>query len=54
MYEGEEDSLAVLYGTTSEGVRVLLMTCVVATVVLCVFGGITHSILVRERGGGGH
>ena len=38
--------MSVVYGTVSDGVRVVLVTCVVATLVLCAIGGLVHGVLV--------
>ena len=46
MFEGEEDNLAVLYGPTTDGVRMVLLSSIVACVVLCVVGSIMHAVLV--------
>ena len=36
----------MLYGPTTEGVRMLMVTSIVAGVVLCVTGSIVHGVLV--------
>jgi hypothetical protein len=46
VFEGEEDNLAVLYGPTTDGVRMVLLSSIVACVVLCVVGSIMHAVLV--------
>ena len=46
MFEGEETHLSVVYGTISDGVQTVLVSCIVLSVILCVCGSIVHGILV--------
>ena len=46
MFEGEKDPVSMVYGSVSDGVKGVLVTCVVASLVLCAVGGVMHGLLV--------